>query len=153
MTRTEGPDETTTATYDAFGRVTRLADSDARLDFEFDDEGNVVRQSTAAPDDGTLPAVSLSYTYDVDGAPLSVTGPDGRRSFGYDRKGHLRSIVDNDGATFDLDYDALDRLTGIAYPDRIQDTLAWRPDGDIGSRSLPRCHHPGLPAVRVRRLR
>ena len=134
VTRTEGPDETTTATYDAFGRVTRLADSDARLDFEFDDEGNVVRQSTAAPDDGTLPAVSLSYTYDVDGAPLSVTGPDGRRSFGYDRKGHLRSIVDNDGATFDLDYDALDRLTGIAYPNGVQDTLAWRPDGDMGSR-------------------
>lgn len=62
-----------------------------------------------------------AYTYDTDGYLIAVDGPLPGTSDGstatYYAFGRIRTITDESGYTLTFEYDAMDRLTRITYPD------------------------------------
>ena len=72
------------------------------------------------------------------GRLLSITGavPGGDRTFTYDSYGRVQTTTDSEGYTLTYDYDALDRLRTITYPDASTGQLEYtdqKPRCDEGS--------------------
>jgi RHS repeat-associated protein len=64
---------------------------------------------------------SIAFIYDAKGQLAAVDGPlpggQGQSTFTYDAAGRLRTATDQDGYTLTVDYDDLDRITKVTYPD------------------------------------
>lgn len=91
---TDAAGQTTRYTYNPRGQITRVV--------------NALGQAT-------------DLTYDANGYLLSVDGPlpgvQDLTSFTYDAAGRVHTARDPDGYVITIDYDALDRVTKISFPD------------------------------------
>ncbi|GMU65361.1 MAG: hypothetical protein AMXMBFR36_16350 [Acidobacteriota bacterium] len=93
------------------------------------------------------------YIYDNDGYLLSVTSPLAGASFSYtyDDYGRRRSMTDASGYTLQFDYDLLDRMTRVSFPDgSFEETTYDRLDA-VGHRDrLGRWSHDTYDPLRRR---
>jgi RHS repeat-associated protein len=63
---------------------------------------------------------TTTYSYDTNGYLVAVMGPLGTNDvtiLGYDAYGRIRSRTDVSGYTMSFEYDAMDRMTKVTYPD------------------------------------
>ena len=99
------------------GLVTSMTEPDGRrVDYRYDDAGNLVALALAA---GDADDVLTRLAYESDSPRLaSVTDPGGlRTSFGYDDAGNLVTETDPDGATTSYGYDDRGRVVAVTSPD------------------------------------
>jgi len=122
--------DTASFTYDDFGTVETASDGDSSLVFTPDPLGRL----TSAVTGGTLPATTVSYTYDKNGNLKSMTDPQGSMTaydydeldrlltlsshlgvftFGSDDAGRRESLGYPNGVSAHYDYDAGNRLTAL----------------------------------------
>lgn len=128
--------DVSTYLYDAFGRLLSASNASAVMSFTYDDAGNLESETTIGTVDAPRPAVTHAYTYDNNGKPASVTGPEGTLGYTYyDRNDLLHTLTDYAGDTFVFTYDLLDRLQRIERPNAVTDELTYNPSDDIMSRN------------------
>ena len=74
---------------------------------------------TTPPRAGITENRTTTYDYDQEGYLENVTGPatGATTSYTYDGYGRTRAVTDSDGYVLTFDYDAMDRLTKVTYPD------------------------------------
>lgn len=98
--------------YDALNRLSETTDAKAgKTTYGYDAANNLT--SVKAPNNA-----QTTYSYDGFGNLLSQTSLDtGTTSFTYDIAGNQLSKTDAKGVTINYSYDALNRLTGIDYPE------------------------------------
>lgn len=121
LTTTDAAGQTTTYTYDARGRL-----------------ATVVTPPRNGPGGTPLSAAerTTTYAYYADNAPLgagrlqSITGPSTAQgspvtTYAYDSYGRVRTTTDADNYTLTYDYDALDRLTRVTYPDSTYEQTVY----------------------------
>jgi RHS repeat-associated protein len=72
---------------------------------------------------------ATAFLYDTDGYLLAIDGPlpgtNDTRRFAYDTVGRLRTTTDQDGFTFTIDYDGMDRPTKLSYPDATYEEITY----------------------------
>ena len=72
---------------------------------------------------------TTTYTYDSDGYLLAVDGPlpgtNDLLTATFDAFGRTRTLTDESGHVLTLDYDSMDRLTRLTYPDDTFTQLTW----------------------------
>ena len=149
----------TRMTYDSLGRKLRMDDFDmGRWEYAYDDAGNLLRQTDAKGQilEFTYDALNrltqkrgkptpqdpwrtlAGYTFDDTAQPnrigrLSrVTDPTGSTEFFYDRLGReTRTVKTIAGAPYTVQrqYDPLNRLTQLTYPDGAQVRYDYSPQG------------------------
>ncbi len=108
-------------TYDALNRLTQTVDSLGGItNYSYDVADRLIQAK--APNNATT-----DYIYDDFGNLLSETGPDrGVLSYTYDDAGNMATSTDARAITATYSYDALNRLTGIVYPDNNENvSLAY----------------------------
>ena len=110
--------------------------------FEYDEYGNVTRQTVKDPDGTVLSDVHYAYTYHSDGSyqlrswTQGLTDADGNTTASvetiqeYDRRGRLISQTDPNGNTTTYTYDTLGRLLSETYPDGAATTFAYDTAGN-----------------------
>jgi YD repeat-containing protein len=78
---------------------------------------------------------TTTYGYDTQGYLTSVTGPvaGAATTYTYDGYGRVRAVT-TDGATITTDYDALDRVTRVTYPDGTVEATTYD-RLDVGTRT------------------
>jgi RHS repeat-associated protein len=102
VSRTDALSGSTTSTYDALGRPLQVV----------------------APNGATT-----TYAYDGFGSRIQEVSPDrGTIVYRYDLAGNLVRKVGAAGTRASYAYDALNRLTGVVYPDRTQENVTLRYD-------------------------
>ena len=103
----------TTKTYDALNRISQITDPNSGVtQFAYDGRNNL----TGVIDPRAL---STSYTNDGFGDVTKLVSPDTRTSYStYYTGGNLRTTTDARGAVGTYTYDALNRVTQIAYTDQ-----------------------------------
>ena len=86
----------------------------------YNDAGQVLTVTNAKSETTTL-------VYDGDGYLGSVTGPvsEATTTFTYDAYGRRRTATGSDGYATTTDYDALDRVTRVSYPDGTHDDVIY----------------------------
>jgi len=110
LTVTDANLHTTTSTYDKDNRLASTKDPDNSLtSYTYDGVGNLITKSKP---DGT----PVSYTYDGDNRLSTVSAPGLSISEVYDKVGNRATLVDSTGTT-QFNYDVLNRLTSVTYPD------------------------------------
>ncbi len=131
-------------TYDLLGNLTRQTDAKGQiLEFTYDALNRLVQKRGLSPQ-GTVPAVLASYAYDAGADPTGspkpnligrlskATYPSGSTEFFYDRLGReTKTVKVIDGASFTVqrEYDPLNRLTQLTYPDSTLVRYAYTPQG------------------------
>lgn len=127
MTQKALPNDTVLFTYDKADNITKVEDGDSLVSFAYDLAGRLVQTSVApkGPSDTAQPAVTLSYTYDLNNNRATMTSPMGTTSYTYDANGQLRQITGPKGETFSFEYDALGRRTKLTYPNGMVTTYAY----------------------------
>jgi RHS repeat-associated protein len=72
---------------------------------------------------------TTTFGYDTNGYLLYIDGPlpgtQDRDSFTYDGAGRIHTATDRDGYSITLDYDDLDRLTKVTYPDSTYQEIVY----------------------------
>jgi len=72
---------------------------------------------------------TTTFSYDAQGYLVAWDGPlpgaQDRDTFAYDAAGRVQSFTDRDGYTLVIDYDDLDRVTRITYPDHSTTELTY----------------------------
>jgi RHS repeat-associated protein len=94
---------------------------------------------------------TATYGYDSNGNLSSLTGPDtgATSQYTYDGYGRVRTVTDSDNYVMTYDYDALDRVTKITYPDgTYEQTIYKRLDAELKRDRLGRWTHISYDAVR-----
>ncbi|MFO0731410.1 MAG: RHS repeat-associated core domain-containing protein [Nitrospiraceae bacterium] len=118
----------TSYTYDSVGNVTTVTDPDSVLAMTYDQATRLLTTSTAGS--SNQPAVTLTYTYDVNGNRLTLNDGTAAQSYGYDvlnRLSSLSSPVGNVGWT----YDALSRRTAMTLPNGTRTTYTYDPASQV----------------------
>ena len=107
LTITDAGGGVTTYTYNAAGQVLTV---------------------TTPPAQGHSQGATTSFSYDPDGRLLQVSGPvpGASSSFTYDAYGRRRTSTDATGLTLTYDYDALDRVTRVTYPDATYEETVYK---------------------------
>jgi RHS repeat-associated protein len=87
-----------------------------------------VQTVTTPPAQGHSQGATTSFTYDPNGYLTQVSGPvaGASTSFTYDGYGRRRTVTDPAGLTMTYDYDALDRVTKVTYPDATFEETSYR---------------------------
>nr|WP_321283834.1 RHS repeat-associated core domain-containing protein [uncultured Vibrio sp.] len=107
---TNGLGQMTAYGYDALNRLSTAAEPASNVSYSYDLQGNL-RSVTDAK--GRI----TQYTYDDFGNRVTETSPDtGTVTMRYDTAGNLIEKTDANNITTHSTYDALNRLTGIVYP-------------------------------------
>lgn len=138
--------DVTTYTYDAFGRLSMASNASAVMSFTYDDAGNLLTETTEGTVLAPRPAVTHTYTYDPNGKPTSVAGPEG--TLGYTYYAHndqLHTLTDYAGETFVFTYDELNRLQRIERPNEVTDELTYNSSDDLLSRNASIAGPEGTP--------
>ena len=108
--------------YDDLGNLTKQTDAKEQvLEFEYDELNRLTAKKVTSPESKTL----ASYTYDSSkenckGRLSKVTDQSGSTEFWYDSLGRetkSTKTIDSTSYSVDREYDALDRLTKLKYPD------------------------------------
>lgn len=119
--------------YDPLGRMTQATGPDAIADLTWDDGDRLTATRTRASATSPQPDVTIGHTYDKAGVVTGVGVPAGPVEYGYDSRGRLATIGNQQLGEFTLGFDQLDRLNTLTRPNTVNDTLAW--DGqDLASR-------------------
>jgi RHS repeat-associated protein len=120
--------EETVASYDPVGRLESIANSEQALGFRYDSDGQVITATTSAI--GPAPATTLTYQYDAAGQRVSMGGPDGTSSYGYDEFSHLTSLVPSSEPSgspgFGFSYSDGGVLEGLTRPNGIDDARTYK---------------------------
>ncbi|MHA1279805.1 MAG: DUF6531 domain-containing protein, partial [Candidatus Helarchaeota archaeon] len=112
----DGPDEQiTTYQYNKLGQLIQITDPEGNItQYEYDLHGNLYRIIANAT--GQPQQVSY-YIYDDFGRLIATTNPDADGTlYQYDERGNLISKTDARGITITYQYDKLNRLTRINFP-------------------------------------
>ncbi len=119
------PDEVLrTVGYDAVNNVTSVVDPDSSLTMTFDGARRLL--STATTGAPFQPAVTVAYTYDLNGNRLTMDdGVLGITDYVPDLLNRLTSITAPGQAAITLGYDALGRRTGVTRPNGVDSTLIF----------------------------
>ena len=82
---------------------------------------------TTPPPQGHSQGATTTFTYDTNGELQQVSGPvpGATTSFTYDDYGRKRTSTDAAGLTLTYDYDALDRITKVTYPDTTYEETVY----------------------------
>jgi YD repeat-containing protein len=107
LTVTDAAGQTTTYTYNAAGQLLTVV---------------------TPPRSGlTLAQRTTTYAYDTYGRLESVTGPaaGATMTYSYDGYGRLRTVMDSEGYGVITDYDALDRVTKVTFPDGTHEETVY----------------------------
>ena len=141
LSETDPLGHTTTHTYDKVGNQTSVTDANGHTtSYQYDAQSRLT--TVTAPDNGVTQYTydgngnqltrldaknhTTTYTYDAANQQTSVTSPTGQKwTYAYDANGNLVSTVDANGnstqtagdGTTTRTYDAVGRLTAIAYSD------------------------------------
>ena len=109
---TQTPGAATTYTYDTYGNMTSQTDPLGQVtQYTYDTQGRLT--STTPP----APSAATAYVHDALGNTKTVTAPLGRvTNYQYDANGDKISRTDANGNTTSYQYDALNRVTQVAYP-------------------------------------
>jgi len=100
---------------------------------------------------------TTTYTYYPDNAPLGpgrvqrITGPDplATTDYTYDSYGRLQTVTDSEGYGVTTDYDLLDRVTKVTYPDTTFEQIVYnRLDAQDRRDRLGRWSHTFYDALR-----
>jgi RHS repeat-associated protein len=107
LTITDARGAVTTYTYNAAGQVLTV---------------------TTPPAQGHSQGATTTFTYDTNGYLQQVSGPvpGATTTFTYDAWGRKRTSTDAAGLTLTYDYDALDRVTKVTYPDATYEETLYR---------------------------
>jgi RHS repeat-associated protein len=107
MTITDARGAVTTYTYNTAGQVLSV---------------------TTPPAQGHSQGATTAFTYDTDGRLQQVSGPvpGATTSFTYDAYGRRRTVTDAAGLVLTYDYDALDRVTRVSYPDSTYEETVYK---------------------------
>ena len=110
--------------YDAVNNVTSVVDPDSSLTMTYDDGSRLLSAATTgAP---FQPAVTVAYTYDLNGNRLTMDdGVLGITDYVPDLLNRLTSITAPGQAAITLGYDALGRRTGVTRPNGVDSTLIF----------------------------
>jgi len=138
--------DVTTYLYDAFGHLEAASNASAVMSFTYDDAGNLISETTIGTANAPRPTVTHTYTYDPNGKPLSVSGPEGNLGYTYyDSNDQLHTLTDYAGDTFVFAYDALDRLQRIERPNEVTDELTYNASDELLSRNASILGPEGTP--------
>ena len=107
LTITDALGKTTTNTYNTAGQVLTV---------------------TTPPAQGHSQGATTTFSYDTNGYLTQVSGPvpSATTTFTYDAYGRKRTSTDATGLTLTYDYDALDRVTKVTYPDTTFEETVYR---------------------------
>jgi RHS repeat-associated protein len=106
LTITNGRGNATTYTYNTSGQVLTV---------------------TTPPAQGHAQGATATYVYDANGYLTDVNGPvaGANTHYTYDDYGRQRTVTDAAGLTLTYDYDALDRVTRVTYPDGTYEEMTY----------------------------
>ena len=107
----DGNQATTQHIYDALNRLDQTTDAlNGVIDYVFDAHDNVT--SVTAPNSAVT-----TYEYDdLDNLTKEISADRGTTTYTYDDAGNLKTKTDARSITATYTYDALNRLTGVTYP-------------------------------------
>jgi RHS repeat-associated protein len=128
--RKNGANYDVTASYTYNGAHQPLTITDARgaaTTYSYNAAGQVLTVTTP-PAQGYSQGATTTFTYDTDGRLAQVSGPvpGANTSFTYDGYGRRRTSTDATGLTLTYDYDALDRVTRVTYPDTTYEETVYK---------------------------
>ena len=115
------------ATYNAQHAPVTITDASGQVwTFTYNGLGQMLTATTPARA-GITEDRTTTYAYDANGYLQSVTGPaaGANASYTYDGYGRLRTATDADAYTLTADYDALDRMTKVTFPDGTFDQATY----------------------------
>ena len=106
-----------TATYTAQNLPLNVTDANGRVtSYLYNAFGQPT--SVTLPQRAGQPVEKIQYTYDAQGYLTRITDPlNGTTDFTYDGYGRVRTVKDRDTYTLTYDYDNLDRMTKVTFPD------------------------------------
>jgi RHS repeat-associated protein len=104
-------------TTDALGKTTS---------YTYNTAGQVLTVTTP-PAQGHSQGATTTFTYDTSGYLQQVSGPvpGATTAFTYDAYGRRRTVTDAAGLMLTYDYDALDRVTKVTYPDTTYEETVY----------------------------
>jgi RHS repeat-associated protein len=120
-------DVLTTYTYNAQHQPLTIADArGATTTYTYNSAGQVLTVTTP-PAQGQSQGATTTSTYDTNGYLTQLSGPvpGATRSFTYDSYGRRRTVTDPAALTLTFDYDALDRVTQLTYPDGTSEQTTY----------------------------
>lgn len=119
-------------------------------EYAWDAAGNRLRSGAAAYRYATgnrlMQAGGREMDYDAEGRPSKEQWPEGTRTFGFDDRGKLRSVIDKQGQSTEYSYDMWYRRVRKASPDGEERTI-WAGDAILhqqlaDSSCVDYVHHP-----------
>lgn len=120
--------------YDPVDRLTGASNATAKVTFTYDAASRVSSTTTTGTTTSSEPTVTLSYSYDAAGRPLSVSGPEGLIQRSYAGEGRLSTVTDPAQGQFTFRYDTLGGLTSLTRPNGVNDTLTYDAADNLLSR-------------------
>ena len=124
--------------YDAFGNLSRQEWLDGngqlvkREDFSYDQNGNLVADTTLRTVDGRLQPFTTYYTYDSLNRVISVTDPMGNVSrTEYNTLGLVSAAIDPLGRRTEYLFDEVGAPTKTVYPDNTTETNEYDASGNL----------------------
>jgi RHS repeat-associated protein len=121
-----------------------------RTDFTYNAQGQPLTVTTPQRA-GVTENRTTTYAYDTNGYLQSVTGPiaGATGSFTYDGYGRVRTVTESQGYVLVYDYDTLDRLTKVTFPDTTYQEIVYnRLDAEKTRDRLGRWAHVFYDALR-----
>ena len=117
--------------YDAIDNITSIVDPESSLTMTYDSASRLLSATTGAP---FQPAVTLAYTYDLNGNRLTMDdGVLGITNYVPDLLNRPTSITAPGQAAITLGYDALSRRKSVTRPNGVDSTLLYDPASRLTS--------------------
>jgi YD repeat-containing protein len=151
--RKNGGTYDTLASYTYNAQHLPLTITDARgaaTSYTYNTAGQVLTVTTP-PAQGHSQGATTTFSYDTYGYLQQVSGPvpGANTSFTYDDYGRRRTVTDAAGLTITYDYDTLDRVTKVTYPDTtFEETTYGRLDAEGRRDRLGRWTHTSYDTFR-----
>jgi RHS repeat-associated protein len=114
-------------TYNDKHQPLTITDARGAVTYTYNAAGQVLTVTTP-PAQGHSQGATTTFTYDTDGYLTHVSGPvpGATTSFTYDDYGRKRTSTDAAGLVLTYDYDALDRITKVTYPDTTYEETVYK---------------------------
>lgn len=125
--------ENTAYTYDGLGRLSALANGNARLSYTYD-SSNRIRSETIDLSEilpGSAP-LAVKYRYDALGRYAGIDYPTGTEiSYEYDKRSRLVSIEQSGKPVVTYDYDQSGRVMSIQHANKVDAVISRDPVGNV----------------------